>query len=275
MINRSQLKFHETFQPELNYISKIMVCADEGFAGDKFSISDRTGIPTGKQKGKVEPTIKYAKLMGLIDYSVDKGIYKLNLTELGQEVFVQDKYLHENLTKWLCHYGITSNLSGAAQWAFLVHKAHVGFVSALPTDHLLSSANRAFGVDMDAEELFGVVKRSYTDGCFATLDFLEWDHAVHFCELYERQDLVFVYAYALLKSWEALFPDKAEITLIDQQKAIGLSRIFGFTEGELDDVIETLSNEGIVSINRQLFPATLIRTSTSQNLIPVLYSRLL
>jgi hypothetical protein len=53
MINRSQLKFHETFQPELNYISRILGLAAEGYKGSKFDISECTGIPTGNQKGKV------------------------------------------------------------------------------------------------------------------------------------------------------------------------------------------------------------------------------
>ncbi len=276
MINRSQLKFHETFQPELNYISKIVSCAADNFEGDKFLISDKTGIPTGKQKGKVEPTIKYARFMGLIDYSVERGVYKLNLTNLGNEIFVQDKYLHENLTKWLCHYGITSNISGAAQWAFLIHQAHEGFVRTVTSDHLLSLANKVFGVDMGFEELFGVVKRSYNDGCFSLLSYLEWeDNTIRFLEHKERQELIFAYAYALLNSWETIFSDKNEITMTELKNSIGINRIFGFNESELEEMLETFSNEGILSINRQLYPATFIRTSHSANIIPALYSRLL
>ena len=60
MINRSLLKFHETFQPESSYLAKILDLASQNYVGTKFEISDITGIPTGKQKGKVEPHIKYA-----------------------------------------------------------------------------------------------------------------------------------------------------------------------------------------------------------------------
>ena len=44
--------FHETFQPELTYVAKILELAIDMYNGDKFDISERTGIPTGKEKGK-------------------------------------------------------------------------------------------------------------------------------------------------------------------------------------------------------------------------------
>lgn len=275
MINRSQLKFHETFQPELNYISKILGLAAEEFRGSKFDIGDCTGIPTGKQKGKVEPNIKYANYMGLVDYCVEKGEYSLNLTPLGKEVFVQDKYLHENLTHWLCHYGITRPIDGAPQWSFLVHTGYTGFVSGVSSEYLLAQANKAFGVGMSFEELFGVVKRSYLDGFFSALDYLEWGDSVLFHENSENQEFIFVYAYAIIKSWERLIPEKDEITFLELQDTIGFGKTFGFNENETNYVLDTLSSEGMLSLNRQLFPTTLIRTAHASDVISVLYSRLL
>ena len=62
-----KLEFHETFQPEMTYVAKLVKLASENYAGTKFEISECTGIPTGKQKGKVVPHIRYASCMGLID----------------------------------------------------------------------------------------------------------------------------------------------------------------------------------------------------------------
>ena len=53
MVKSNALEFHETFQPEMAYIAKILQLASENYTGTKFEISDCTGIPTGKQKGKV------------------------------------------------------------------------------------------------------------------------------------------------------------------------------------------------------------------------------
>ena len=120
MTNKSSLEFHETFKPEIPYISKILKLASEKYSGTKYEISDISGIPTGEQKGKVEPHIKYASFMGLINFSCDKGIYVLSLTPLGEEVFVQDPYLHEDLTLWICHYCMTRKNFGAPQWSYLI-----------------------------------------------------------------------------------------------------------------------------------------------------------
>lgn len=42
--------FYETFQPELTYIARIMELAADDYSGDKFQISNITGISTGKKR---------------------------------------------------------------------------------------------------------------------------------------------------------------------------------------------------------------------------------
>lgn len=278
MINRSQLKFHETFQPEIRYISQIIELASRNYSGSKFDISECTGIPTGKQKGKVEPHIKYASYMGLISYTMNKGIYELSLTDLGTAVFTEDKYLQEELTKWICHYKMTQREEGAPQWAYLINKAHKGFVESLTFDSLVKSANEFFDVTISFEELFGVTKRSYKDGIFEELEFLSVEDNVskiHFEEFSEKDELVFVYAYALLHNWSLCFPDKTEITMVELSEDLAFGKTFGFSHDTINNVLDLLSDEGLVTVNRQLYPATIIRTSEEEEIIPLLYSRLL
>ena len=275
MINRSQLKFHETFQPETSYITSILELADSSYQGTKFQISDQTGIPTGKQKGKVEPSIKYAAFMGLISFSLEKGVYSLRLTDLGNEVFAQDKYLHEDLTKWLCHYGISRPNLGAAQWAYIVHDAHCGYMQSLSSEHILKKANQEFELSVSFEEMFGVVKRSYMDGFFSSLNYLEWDETLSFTEHMETPELIYVYGFALLDIWDNLLPSKHEITMTEIEEILGLGKVFGLPPDEVNCVLDSLSDEGILVVNRQLYPASVVRTSEAKELIPDLYSRLL
>lgn len=274
-INRSQLKFHETFQPETSYLARILELAEANTAGDKYSISERTGIPTGKQKGKVEPHIKYASYMGLIDYAFNKGIYTLSLTQLGKEVFVQDKYLHENLTHWICHYGISKRSCGAPQWMYIVRNGHSGFYQSNSTEHHLKKANALFGTNVDAEELFGVVKRSYTDGFFEDINYLRWDAGVNYIEHAESPELLFLYAYVILDSWDQLFPTKVEISLPDLVDSIEFGKIFNLSHDEIDSILNSLELEGILKVNRQLFPLTIVRTVNIEDIIPNLYGRLI
>lgn len=277
MIKSSALEFHETFQPEMTYVAKLLKLASEDYAGTKFEISECTGIPTGKQKGKVVPHIRYATCMGLIDCSVTNGVYSLRLTQLGEEIFMQDPYLHEDLTIWLCHYGMVRRGSNAPQWEYITHSAHPGFGEQMSQDRLFSLAETWCDVAPAnmLKKVFSVVKNSYTEGCFERLNFLDWDAAITFSEHQEKFDLSFIYAYALLDSWERLFPDKQEITDFELKDELGFNKIFGLNEDECNYVIDALADEGIITVNRQLYPATLIRTSNLSSIISRLYSRLL
>ena len=277
MIKSSVLEFHETFQPEIVYVAKILKLASENYSGTKYEISEKSGIPTGKQKGKVEPHIRYAYFMGLIDYTIDSGVYSLHLTRLGEEVFIQDPYLHEDLSCWLCHYGLAKRNSLAPQWEYLVHTDHPGFGETISQDRLFTLAGKWCDVSQAnmLKKVFSVVKSSYTEGCFEKLDFLTWDTSIQFREHFEKIDMAFVYAYALLDSWERLFLEKREITDFELKNEIGFAKIFGLNEDECNYVIDSLVYEGIITVNRQLFPATIIRLSDADSIIPRVYSRLL
>lgn len=278
MINRSQLNFHQTFQPEPGYLSKILELSSQNYSGSKFEISEETGIPTGNQKGKVRPHIRYAAYMGLINFQFDEsGIYTLSLTKLGEEVYSQDKYLHEALTKWLCHYHITLSGSGAPQWDFLFNNAHTGFSRSVSSARLIEAFSSKWGLDVNFEEAFSIVRRNYMDGLFSELELLSIDGSGlwSFNELFEKDEFLYVYAYAILNSWETLLPEKSEITVLELIDQLSFGKVFGLNDDSVDEVLEMLSDIGVLSLNRQLFPMTIIRTSDSKDIIPELYSRLL
>ena len=277
MTNKFSLEFHETFKPEAPYISKILKLASENYSGTKYEISGISGIPTGEQKGKVEPHIKYACFMGLIDFTCDKGVYTLSLTPLGEEVFVQDPYLHEDLTLWICHYCMTRKTIGVPQWSYLIHETHPGVGESLSQDRLFTLANTWCGISVSNlnKKVFSVVRGSYTDGIFSHLGIIEWDNSISFVEQSEKMDLTYVYAFALFDSWDCLYQDKREITDFELKNGIGFGKLFGFNEDECNYVIDSLSDEGLLMVNRQLYPATIIRTANVESVIPLLYSRLL
>lgn len=274
-INRSSINFHETFQPEVAYLAKIVELAKESYFGKKDDISLITGIPTGKQKGKVEPHIKYASYMGLINYSIDKGVYTLSLTELGEEVFMQDKYLHENLTHWLCHYNISRPVLGAPQWNYIVHHGFTGFYQRDTSEHHLNRANKLFETNVSFEEMFGVVKRSYLDGFFSDLNYLNWSDTIEYVEHIERPELLFVYGYALFDLWLSMYPTQKEITFNELTQGMGIGKVFNLGESEVESVLESLADENLIKINRQLYPMTIIMLSSMDDIVPRLYSRLL
>jgi len=277
MRKKINLDFHETFQPEFPYISKILGLAIAEYRGNKFDISSITGIPTGKEKGKVEPHIKYAKLMGLIDYSYEKGTYRLTATDVGSEVRRQDKYLHEILTAWLCHYCISRPKLGAPQWTYIVRHANMGFTSDISPEFVYSGAQRELECKsiLDTRKAFSVVKGSYTGGCFMSMDYLRWDEIISFVEKSEQIELMFLYAFALLDSWNILYPDNNEITFPEVMEKIAFGKIFGLNDEDTDLVLCSLEEKGIVKINRQLFPITVVKTASKKEIIPRLYNMLM
>ena len=271
MITRSQLTFHETFQPEWIYISKILELGIEEFKGTKFEISEKTGIPTGKTKGKVEPHIKYAAFMGLVEYELNKGIYSLEATPLGKEIFMQDKYLHENLTHWLCHYALSRETMGAHQWYYVIHEGHTGFSVSNSPEYHLQRANRLFSSDISLNEMFGVVRKAYTDGCFSDLNYLIWGEEVSFVEHFESPELVYAYAYVILDSWNQFEPGRSEIPVSDLNEVFGFNKIFNLNDEEFNNILDSLSSLGLLSINRMLYPATVIRNTSLEHVIPLLF----
>lgn len=275
MITRSQIKFHETFQPELSYISKILELGKNNFKGTKYDISDLTGIPTGKQKGKVEPHIKYATYMGLIDHVYDGKNYSLSLTRVGEEVFVQDPYLHETITHWLCHYFITSHHSQAFQWSYLIKHAYRGFFQSCSNNFLIDEANLQFQTNCTFEEMFGPIKRSYIDGAFSDLDYLDWNQDLKFLEQTENPEYVFLYAFILLDLWESVFPNRKELTFDEISNELLYNRFLGLNVEDCNSVLDCLSDESIISINRQLVPSTFMKLQHAADVLPFLYSRLL
>lgn len=272
----NNLMFHETFQPELTYISKILELAVESERGDKYQISALTGIPTGEKKGKVEPHIRYAKYMGLIDYSVEKGIYSLHTTQLGDQVWNQDKYLHEILTLWLLHYGMTREKVGAPQWEYIIKKINNGFNTEITNNRLNSVIQQDFAISSaDVQKAFGVVRSSYSSGCFSNLYYLNWEDSISFEEKSEQIEYGYLYAYALLDSWNSHFPDKKEITLPEIIDELMFGKVFGLCDDEIDSILETLQDKGIISVNRQLYPLTVVKTMEMDEVIPKLYSMLM
>lgn len=272
----NDLLFHETFQPEIVYISKILELAVEEESGDKFGISKLTGIPTGDKKGKVEPHIKYAQYMGLINYICNRGVYSLSATALGKEIWKQDKYLHETLTLWLLHYCISRENVGAPQWWFFIRKVNCGFNITLSSNYVNSQIKKEFNIlEGDIAKNFGVVKNSYLSGCFSNLYYLNWGDELVYEEKTEQIEFCYLYAYALLDSWSDIFPEKKELILPTIIEDLSFGKIFGLNDEEIDSVLCTLQDKGIISINRQLFPITVVRTSEVGNVIESLYSMLM
>lgn len=272
MFTKSQVQFHETFQPQPEYISAVLELACSEYEGTKENISERTGIPTGKQKGKVVPHLKYAQYMGLITFENSAGIYSLQPTALGRQVFAEDPYLLEGLTRLVLNYYLTDKQTGAPQWSYIFHTLPHLLDQPVDNDFLKGRCNTFFGFPVE----LGVVRLSYQTGMFEGINLLDWtDKELVFKRGYISSQDMPVYAYTLIDTWERILPEQHEIPLPMILNELGWGAGFGFDDADIAMVIDALADERYVQINRQLFPATVIRFAKKEDLLPKLYSNLI
>ena len=264
--------FHESFPIQIMYLTEILQLASENYCGSKYDISDLTGIPTGEKSGKVEPHIKYLKFMGLINYEYVASKYQLSLTDLGRVVYEEDKYIMHDLTKKLMHYNLTRNSNGALQWSFLFRDYPYDFNTPISFNKIIDNGKLKYG----KEVYLGPVKGIYTMGDFSSISLIEFeDKNIIFKNCYAYSECNKLYAYTLLKELEELELNENEFTLDKVFQDIKWQKGFGFDYDTALEVLDDLNHMGIIKLNKQLNPTTLIANKNSEDLVDELYDDLI
>ena len=269
--NNISLNFHGTFPPTLIYIAEIVRLAANNFIGSKEEISEETGIPTGDSSGKVVPHIKYAKYMGLIESDeADNGKYKLQLTPLGRIIYLEDKYFMDRISKYLVNYFLCDKEEGAPHWSFLFNN----FNYMLDSEYELSTIEEQVRAYFEKNVKMTVLKSMYTgDYGFDDLKIITQSHSKNLilkrCQI--QQDCYYMYGYTLLYSWEKYFKDKLEISIDTIIEELRWSNKFGFDYNTTLEVFDELESLGIIKMNKQLSPITVIKTSQAEEIMFKIY----
>mgnify|MGYP003195345435 CR=1 FL=1 len=259
---RIPVNFHMTFPPTPVYIGRLLQIAD-GTQRTVAEIAELTGIPEGKSTGKVKPHIYYAVLMGLI------GGETFTRTQLGQTVWQEDGILAEKLTQLLCHVRLTS-VTGAAIWHFLFRKLLPENNGSIGLSALSEAMQREFGPTVKYVPAITTYTKQFTK-----IGIINADHErLEVIPVPVERDMSYVYAYALLYEWEAVYADKLEITETELSE-LGFSSAFGWSRQTMNDVLTALEKLGVIRVNRQLVPFTVQKISSSNLVVPKLYSLLL
>lgn len=265
------LNFHESFPPTLRYISEILKLSANNFEGTKEEISEETGIPTGEDTGKVVPHIKYAKFMRLIeDDKASDGKYNLQLTPLGRLVYFEDKYFMDKISKILINYLLCDEEKGAPHWSFLFNYFNYNLGSEYSLATVEEQAKLYFGKNAKMT----VVKSMYiNDYGFEDLKIIResFNKNLLFERSFIQQDAYYVYAYTLLLSWEQYFKDKVELSIDEIVDNIKWNRKFGFDNSTMLEVFDELETLGVLKINKQLSPITIIKIAASDEVMGNIY----
>lgn len=126
-------------------------------------------------------------------------------------------------------------------------------------------------IDRKAEEIFSrkikldVIRKTYTDEFMSSTGLIDYvDTVVFNSKLHENQYNA-IYGYFLLNSWEKYLPNETEITIGCLSENLAWSNRLGFDDEEIMNVLDDLSDEGYIKVNKQLHPCTIIKTEISNN----------
>lgn len=243
------------------YISRLLAISD-GTSRSAGDISDLTGIPQGASSGKVVPHLDYMALMGLL--CEDRS----TLTELGERVRMEDPACSELLTQWLLHANLTS-VQGADMWNY-VYRQLLPANSRRVSDAFYKSSVEAH---FPTAKRYGCL-RTFYEKQVPDLEYLSSEKGALIINTQPiRREFIFLYAYDIVREWEALYGDIPEITA-SQFEAMQCAAVFGIPDENWFSVLEMLAGKGLFRINRQLAPYTVIRCTDSCSLISKLYSLL-
>ena len=272
MASQSNLNFHQTFKPEKQYVGSILDVANNTDTMSVPSISSYTGIPNGKSSGKVEPHILYAKYMGLIEAEKKDGEYKLSRTKLGNIVYTEDPGLQEDLTILLCHAMMLRNVAGADMWNAVFTKILPMYRGGMKRELLLKELEQLFDGKANKKN-FAPCIGSYED-MFSGINILTMDsEMICINETEYNKEYIYLYAFILFELWDEMYGEQEEISSV-QLAAVCFGKIFGWDEQKEYEVLEQLSDKGIIRLNRQLFPYTILRLTDKDTVMERLYSEL-
>jgi Protein of unknown function (DUF4007) len=269
------LNFHQSFAPEKEAIAQIVQFASKykGFYS-KEDISVMTSIPTGEKSGKVIPHIFYSEAMDLVNVQKLESNYSLTLTSLGEVVCIEDPYLIEDLTQWLCHYNLAYKNSPAQMWSFIFNSILTSNGCELSNSLLTNAISRNFDVNKINLTPF---RSSYiTEKSFGNIKILDIKDDKYIFKRHEiERSFKFLYAYLLISCWEKEMPNQSEITFDNLIVDLGFSNPFIWNENTIMEVLEILQEERVIVINRQLSPITLIKQVSTDVVLSKMYSLLI
>ncbi len=273
MSKQANVNFHLTFKPEKQYISSILELAENSSEGITVKeISSSTGIPQGESSGKVEPHINYAAYMGLVDFKKEDGKIYLSQTELGKIVFMEDPGLQEKLSLLICHSMMLRKDNGADIWYSSFKEIFPKYSDDISKDILIKELSDIYDNKVNVKN-FAPFALSYED-MFSILDVLriESDKLKYVPMQYDKE-FIYLYAYILISYWDELFCNQAEISSVQFEK-LGYGKCFCWNAKTEYEVLEKLSDKGLIRMNRQLMPYTILKLTDKEELLNKLYSEL-
>lgn len=268
------LNFHQSFSPELEYLSRIVNLADANEGPlTKEEISERTMIPTGKVSGKVEPHIYYAAAMKLITFKKLEKRFICKLTPLGKKIALEDPYLVESISKLILHSFLADKHSAAIMWSYIFNELIPKVKPSFSNELIQSAVERHFSMNVNLTPF----RTCYSsDLSFGDLGLIRSGDKDYYLDAHRvASENVYAYGYVLLEKWSKQLKGRSEITFDEITDVLYFGRVFLWGERQIRDALDLMQEVGLISVNAQLSPITIIKNQNSSYCLDKMYSLLI
>lgn len=281
------LNFPQTFLPERRLLAKLLAFAAENGRGEKTVIGEQTGIPTGKDTGKVEPMIYYCQGMGLVSAYRESGEWQLGLTVLGRVVFQEDRYLSELHTLWLLHLMLCRRLdlasppTGVADaWFTLFAESHFRLGTNFSQADFLNFLIERHGEKTYTKSLASLIIRNYLEeSCLGRITALRQqgsgdDALFERCSAPSDRSYYPAYTAYLYLIWDELFAGENQIALDLLSKESRCFVLMSWDDVAINRWLEWMVDKGLIQLDRHTGTAMLLRLGTTAQVVSNIYSEL-
>jgi hypothetical protein len=265
--SRLPITFHRTFIPEMHYVAALLQFAASGDEGTEQEISATTGIPTGKSDGKVPAIIGYASGMGLINAgpSGRPGKKKLDLTDFGRSVLLEDSQIGESLTQWLAHLNLCRRAGGAEVWHLTFAKSQSVLGMEFSLEELEEYLIRKCG--KRNRSLIGPLLRTYQEptSLSAVSAIKEEAGRIKRFPAPILDGFSKGYAAFFLSIWETHFLNETQVTLSDFEETTYWQRICGWDLRQREVILAMFEGVGAINIDKRMRPWVVMRKNESRH----------
>lgn len=256
------LTFHESFQLERENVAKVLALFTNNPSATNAQVAEVTGIGIGAdvRKGKVQPTIEYAKYCGLLNEMVERNTRRLSPTEIGQIIHQQDTWLRKPTTQWAMHYHISKQGSEAEAWEFLVHEflpLNVEFDRPALEEALL----KKFGHRAKLRSINpGALLNCYLDGGGLERIRLVREQAKRkYMRIKTYVPGPYIGAYILAEIWDSKHPDRSMVGEDALLEPGHLATTMGWGGKEVEDALRQMNSLGVIGLMREAPPYQVAR----------------
>lgn len=267
--------FHQTFKPQRRLLSALLRYAAAGKTGTLYDISQHTGIPTGKDSGKVQSTIDYCRGMGLLRSQRANNAYTFSLTPFGRVVLKEDPLLLDPVTQWLAHLQLCHPKTGADLW----YNIFVEGAEILGMDFSRQELEKYLRTvyATKARNPIGPVIETYDDEvAFKGAVVLTKNKGqIHRSVAPHSMESRRGYAAWLAQLLVDFFPDPRNIPVTEWENACGWKQATGWHPATAADILADAEQLGVLTVDRHMQPWLVDLRISPDDVWPTIYDDML